>query len=126
VTARALLGKPGTVIIEKITGDDGRLDMDPNENCAGIAAIETLKLLPGGGASCGVALTLEKGLPLGSGMGSSAASAAAACWAVNNLFGNPLSKEQLVLAGLESESAVSGYHADNIAPALLGGFILIR
>ena len=67
-----------------------------------------------------------QGLPLGSGMGSSAASAAAACWAVNNIFGNPLSKEELVLAGLKSEAFVSGYHADNIAPALLGGFILIR
>lgn len=92
----------------------------------GIAAAETLKLLPGGGPSCGVALELDKGLPLGSGMGSSAASAAAACWAVNKLFGEPIKKEKLVLAGLQSEAYVSGYHADNIAPALLGGFILIR
>ena len=59
-------------------------------------------------------------------MGSSAASAAAGAWAVNNLFGNPLSKEELVPAGLASEAIVSGYHADNIAPALLGGFVLIR
>lgn len=67
-----------------------------------------------------------QGLPLGSGMGSSAASAAAAAWAVNGLFGSPLSKQQLLPAGLASEATVSGYHADNIAPALLGGFILIR
>lgn len=67
-----------------------------------------------------------QGLPLGSGMGSSAASAAAGAWAVNALFGGPLTKEQLVPAGLASEATVSGYHADNIAPALLGGFILIR
>ena len=59
-------------------------------------------------------------------MGSSAASAAASAWAVNTLFGAPLSKEQLVIPGLTSEATVSGYHADNIAPALLGGFILIR
>lgn len=59
-------------------------------------------------------------------MGSSAASAAASAWAVNSLFGAPLSKEQLVIPGLTSEATVSGYHADNIAPALLGGFILIR
>ena len=59
-------------------------------------------------------------------MGSSAASAAAGAWAVNALFGAPLSKEQLVIPGLISEATVSGYHADNIAPALLGGFILIR
>ena len=69
---------------------------------------------------------LLQGLPLGSGMGSSAASAAAGAWAVNALFGGPLTKEQLVPAGLASEATVSGYHADNIAPALLGGFILIR
>ena len=59
-------------------------------------------------------------------MGSSAASAAAAAWAVNGLFGCPVSKDQLVLAGLASEAAVSGYHADNIGPALLGGFVLVR
>lgn len=67
-----------------------------------------------------------QGLPLGSGMGSSAASAAAGAWAVNALFGAPLSKQVLVPAGLASEAIVSGYHADNIAPALLGGFVLIR
>ena len=71
-------------------------------------------------------ITPAQGLPLGSGMGSSAASAAAGAWAVNNLFGNPLNKEELVPAGLASEAIVSGYHADNIAPALLGGFVLIR
>lgn len=67
-----------------------------------------------------------QGLPLGSGMGSSAASAAAAAWAVSGLFGCPVGKEQLVLAGLASEAAVSGYHADNVAPAILGGFVLVR
>lgn len=66
-----------------------------------------------------------QGLPLGSGMGSSAASAAAGACAVNALFGSPLSKQQLILPGLASEATVSGYHADNIAPALLGGFVLI-
>ncbi|KAJ9152631.1 hypothetical protein P3X46_026178 [Hevea brasiliensis] len=64
--------------------------------------------------SVGLSLTLEKGVPLGSGLGSSAASAAAA--AVADLF----------LAGLESEVKVSGYRADNIAPAIMGGFVLIR
>ena len=69
---------------------------------------------------------LVQGLPLGSGMGSSAASAAAGACAVNALFGSPLTKEQLILPGLASEATVSGYHADNIAPALLGGFVLVR
>lgn len=125
VTATVLPDRPGEVIIESIEGDGGRLTLDPVKNCIGIAAIETLKLL-GGAPSCGVSLRLKKGLPLGSGMGSSAASAAASAQAVNALFGSPVSKETLVLAGLASEAAVSGYHADNIAPALLGGFILVR
>jgi hypothetical protein len=59
-------------------------------------------------------------------MGSSAASAAAAAWAVNGLFGSPLTKSELIPAGLASEAAVSGYHADNVGPSLLGGFVLIR
>lgn len=63
---------------------------------------------------------------MGSGLGSSAASAAAAVAAVNAIFGNPLDPSDLILAGLESEKRVSGYHADNIAPAILGGFVLIR
>ena len=126
VTATVLpSAPPGQVIIDSIEGDGGRLSLDPAKNCVGIAATETLKLL-GGTPSCGISLKLHKGLPLGSGMGSSAASAAAAAQAVNALFGAPLSKETLVLAGLASEAAVSGYHADNIAPALLGGFILVR
>jgi homoserine kinase len=46
--------------------------------------------------------------------------------AVNALFGSPLSKAQLVHAGLAAEAAVSGFHADNVAPALMGGFVLVR
>lgn len=125
VTARVLPDRPGEVVIESIEGDGGRLSLEASKNCVGIAAIETLKLL-GAAPSCGVALKLNKGLPLGSGMGSSAASAAAAAWAVNALFGCPVTKDRLIYAGLASEAAVSGYHADNIAPALMGGFILIR
>ncbi|KAF5843025.1 ribosomal protein S5 domain 2-type protein [Dunaliella salina] len=125
VVARALPDKPGQVVIEKIDGDNGRLTLDPTKNCIGIAASETMKLI--GNVSFGVSLTLQKGLPLGSGLGSSAASAAAAAWAVNGLFGEAaLSKRELILAGLEAEAAVSGYHADNVGPSLMGGFILIR
>lgn len=76
--------------------------------------------------SVGLSLSLDKGLPLGSGLGSSAASAAAAAVAVNEIFGRKLGSSDLVLAGLESEAKVSGYHADNIAPAIMGGFVLIR
>lgn len=111
-------------MIEKIVGDNGRLSLDPAKNCIGIAALETMRLI--GQPSCGVSLTLHKGLPLGSGMGSSAASAAAAAWATNGIFGSPLTKQTLITAGLAAEAAVSGYHADNVGPSLLGGFVLIR
>ncbi|KAJ6346516.1 hypothetical protein OIU77_029369 [Salix suchowensis] len=69
-----------------------------------------------------LSLSLEKGLPLGSGLGSSAASAVAAAVAVNELCGRKLEVKDLVLAGLESEAKVSGYHADTIAPAIMGDF----
>jgi len=114
---------PGKVEIASIEGDGGRLSLEPEQNCCGIAAIETLNLL--GVKSVGVELEVFKGLPLGSGLGSSAASAAAAAWAVNSLFGAPLSKADLVPAGLASEAFVSGYHADNIAPAIMGSFVLV-
>lgn len=114
----------GAIVIESITGDGGRLSLQADDNCAGIAAKATLQLL--GVTDVGISLTLEKGLPLGSGLGSSAASAAAAAWAVNALFGGVLTRAQLVEAGLVSEATVSGYHADNIAPAIMGGFVLVR
>lgn len=115
---------PGKISIASISGDQRRLSYKPEKNCAGIAGRATMQLL--GVRSVGISLSLQKGLPLGSGLGSSAASAAAAAVAVNALFGNLLSKDELVFAGLESEAAVSGYHADNVAPSLMGGFILVR
>lgn len=115
---------PGEVSISDISGAGSKLSKNPLWNCAGIAAIAVMKMLSI--RSVGLSLSLEKGLPLGSGLGSSAASAAAAAVAVNELFGAPLSRSDLVIAGLESEAKVSGYHADNVAPSILGGFILIR
>ncbi|KAK1577372.1 hypothetical protein Q3G72_021152 [Acer saccharum] len=114
---------PGEISITDIDGPS-KLSKNPLWNCAGIAAIAAMKML--GVRSVGLSLSLEKGLPLGSGLGSSAASAAAACVAVNEMFGGKLKADELVLAGLESEAKVSGYHADNIAPAIMGGFVLIR
>lgn len=117
--------RPGGIFISGISGDNAnKLSKNPNYNCAGIAAIEVMKML--GVRSVGLSLSLHKGLPLGSGLGSSAASAAAAAVAVNELFGSKLSVDELVLAGLKSEEKVSGYHADNVAPSIMGGFILIH
>jgi homoserine kinase len=77
--------------------------------------------------TCGLRLTLHKGLPLQSGLGSSGASAAAGAWAANELLGRPFSPVALVAHGIAGERAACGSaHADNVAPAILGGFILIR
>ncbi|HVO44580.1 MAG TPA: homoserine kinase [Aggregatilineales bacterium] len=112
---------PG-VIIDAIEGDDHRLPRDPLKNTAGIAAAYVLKQL---GVTEGIKLAIGKGLPLESGLGSSAASAVGAAVAVNALFGSPLSRTELLPACLEGEAAVSGRHADNVAPSLLGGITLI-
>lgn len=106
-----------------IRGDGGILPTDAGSNCAGIAAASVLRVA---GVDVGVELELDKGLPIGSGAGSSAASAAAAALATNLLIGSPLRKRDLVGPCLDAEQVVSGRHADNVAPALLGGLVLVR
>jgi homoserine kinase len=121
-TLRAeLRAEPGAVIAD-IDGDGGKLPRDPAQNSATVAANSALKLI---GATQGVSLTLHKNLPLASGLGSSAASAVAGALAVNALFGDPLSKAELLPACLDGEAAVSGFHPDNVGPSLLGGITLI-
>ncbi len=117
-----LIDKPGVHITE-ITGIKN-LSRDPKKNTAGIAAQETLRLARA--KSQGVELRLHKQIPQGSGLGSSAASAVAGAYAVNVLLGNSLTLEKLLEPCLTAEAAVSGYFADNVAPALLGGFVLIQ
>lgn len=112
---------PGAVIAA-IEGDSGQLPRDPARNTATVAANSLLQRL---GAARGVRLIVRKGLPLASGLGSSAASAVAAAVAVNALFGEPLPREELLPACLDGEALVSGYHPDNVGPSLLGGITLI-
>jgi homoserine kinase len=119
----SLMAEPG-IVIDSIEGDDGRLPADPERNSAGIAAREVLRLV--GSEEQGLRLSIRKGLPLGSGLGSSGASASAAAWAVNLLFNQRLSKTELLQAALVAEAGVSGWHADNVGPSLFGGFVLIR
>jgi homoserine kinase len=80
-----------------------------------------------GATERGVVLRLHKGLPLGSGLGSSAASAVAAAVAVDALLGLGASRETLLACALEGEEMACGAaHADNAAPCLFGGFVLVR
>jgi homoserine kinase len=79
------------------------------------------------GSNQGAEIVLHKKLPLGSGMGSSAASSVAALVAINHLHNNPFTREQLLPFAMEAERIACGSaHADNVAPSLLGGFVLIR
>jgi homoserine kinase len=112
------------VRITAIHGDDGRLPLEAIKNTSGVAVQSLLKKL---GSHQGVNIELFKNLPLGSGMGSSAASGVAALVAMNHLLGNPLTREELVEHAMESERIACGSaHADNVAPCLLGGFVLVR
>ncbi|PID58558.1 homoserine kinase [candidate division KSB3 bacterium] len=111
--------------------DIGKLPVSADKNTAGVAATQVLQTLQQRGLvdhDAGVELKLRKNMPLGSGLGSSGASAVAAAWAVNVLFGSALRRDDpdLILACIKAEATLSGFHADNVAPAMLGGFVLIR
>jgi homoserine kinase len=115
--------KPG-VFLKIVGGGDDRLPRESSKNTAGIAVIEFLKKMK---VATGIEIELHKKMPMGSGLGSSAASAVAAVYATNILFDNPLSRNELLPFVLEAEKAACGSaHADNAAPSLLGGFVLIR
>ena len=113
--------RPGIVFTE-ITGDGGMLPRDPETNVASVSARAFLDHM---GEKRGLEIALNKGLPLSSGLGSSAASAVVAVIALNKLYGEPYSREELLPFCLEGEALVSGYHADNVAPCLLGGITLV-
>ena len=129
VTAR-ISSNPG-VTISEISGDSGLLSRDPQRNTAGVSVLTLLRILqerdPTRYTNVGIELSLHKGLPIGSGLGSSSASTVAAVVAANELLGSPLSREELLPFAMEGERIACGAaHADNVAPALLGGFVLIR
>ena len=116
-------GEEGVKIYLDKCGIQAQIPTDPNKNTAGVAAIETMKRL---GVSGGLELHIKKGFTAGSGIGSSAACAAAAAWAVNVLYGRALDKDDLLEAVLAGETVASGArHGDNVLPALLGGLILV-
>jgi homoserine kinase len=118
------LERGNEVVIKEITGDGGRLPLEAHKNTAGVAVQSFLTSID---QRIGVEITLHKKLPLGSGMGSSAASAVAALVGINHLLGEPLTRKELLPFAMEAERVACGSaHADNVAPSLLGGFVLVR
>jgi homoserine kinase len=112
--------------IARITGAPGKkLPYEIEKNTAGCAALRLLEHL--GETRLGIELEIHKKMPFGSGLGSSAASAAGAVMAVNELLKRPLEKRELLPFAVAGEQVADGaYHADNVAPSLLGGIILVR
>lgn len=111
--------------ITSILGAKGKLPTDPMKNTAGFAAYKLLEHL--GVLDMGIEMEIHKKMPFGSGLGSSAASAAGGVFAINELLGSPLQKKDLLpFAVLGEQIADGAYHADNVAPSLLGGMVLIR
>ncbi|HPC36749.1 MAG TPA: homoserine kinase [Candidatus Marinimicrobia bacterium] len=122
--AKVTLRENPGVEITRITGDDGKLPKTAAKNTAGFAALRYLETIK---SQQGVSIELHKKMPLSSGLGSSAASAVAVLFAINTLFDNRLTKSELLGIALQSEKLACGAaHADNVAPALFGGFLLIR
>jgi homoserine kinase len=110
------------VSILAITGVAGELPVDPPKNTAG-RAVQALRAALG--LAYGFELEIEKGIPLSSGMGGSAASAVAAVVAANALLEEPLTRLQLLKFAMAGEIVASGSaHLDNIAPSLFGGLVL--
>lgn len=115
--------KPGLEI--NISGPKSEsIPTNPEKNTAGKAILSYLHTIK---KDQGCIIKIKKGIPPGSGIGSSAASAAAAVFGINKLMGSPLQLGDLLVHGISGEAVASGgFHADNIAPALFGGIILIR
>jgi len=117
-----LAGPPG---VRVLAVDDPRIPLDSARNTAALAAAAVLRRA--GREGLGLELRIEKGLPLAGGLGGSAASAVAGALAAQALIDSAFSKLELCEAALEAEASVSGgRHADNVAPAMLGGAVLVR
>jgi homoserine kinase len=123
--------RPGVAVVD-VSGDGGRLPREANRNTASVAAAALLRLAGAGSRrrdvlAAGVDLIVRKGMPLASGIGSSGASAVAAVLAVNEALRLEASADVLLRSAMEGERAAAGApHPDNVAPALMGGFVLAR
>ena len=113
--------EPG-VTISAVSGVAGKLPSDPAHNTAGRALLAMQESLDPG---FGFDMRIEKGIPLGSGLGGSAASAVGAVVAANALLRSPCGKLELLKFAMQGEQVASGsLHVDNIAPSLFGGLVL--
>ena len=129
VFGMALDGRHDTVSVVPADGDtitvtaDGGVPSDPARNTAGIVAAAIRDDMGTGG----VHITIRKGVPAGYGMGSSAASAAGAAVACNELFGLGLDRTALVrYAGYGERASAGSIHYDNVAASVCGGFVIVR
>ena len=110
------------VTILDVTGIAGKLPSEPAQNTAGRALLAMREALHPG---FGFAMRIDKGIPLGSGLGGSAASAVGAVVAANALLPQPCSKLELLKFAMQGEAVASGsLHVDNISPSLFGGLVL--
>lgn len=109
----------------RITAIDGAdLPLEADQNVAGVAALALLREWP---TDFGFEISITKKIKAGSGIGSSAASAAGAVFGINELLGRPYEPIDLVRFAMQGEKLASGSaHADNVAPALFGDFTLVR
>jgi len=109
--------------ITKIVGTD--LPLETEKNVAGVAGLALLETVET--PDFGFEIEIYKNIKAGSGIGSSAASAAGAVFGINELLGRPFTRKDLVQFAMQGEKLACGNaHADNVAPALLGGFTLVR
>lgn len=112
------------ISISKISGDEGKLPLDPKINTCTKSIMAMLKHLK---LNIGIDVQITKKIKFGSGLGSSAASAVAGAYALNELLDKPFTNYELLNFALEGERVASNsIHADNVAPCLFGGFVLIR
>src|SRR5699024_2377962 len=120
----ARYGRGEGITITSITGDGGVLPHNVAKNTASVAVRAMLDDL---NITLPIELEVHKKMPLGSGLGSSAASSAGALLAVNYLLDQPFSRKELLPFAAEGERAACGTaHYDNVAPSMLGGFAFIR
>jgi homoserine kinase len=110
------------VKITKIEGYDLPFEVDKN-----VAGVSAMALYEAANPECGFEIEIYKNIKPGSGVGSSSASAAGSVYGMNALLGNPYSALELTAFAMKGEAIASqSEHADNIAPALFGGFTLVK